>query len=243
MRAPGREETETLLEMFAVGVGGLVAGILVSTLLGRIVVQVGVSLDTLAAELVVSVVGLALGFALTAATYLQFRQLPVSYLRIRMPTPRDLGWVLLGTLSLLGLVTLIGGLVEILPLQEPSQHPVIEQAEQQPNAMLVMMGLSVLFVGPSEELLFRGLIQTRLVGAYGQHSGIVVTSVVFASAHVPAYFGDGLGVSLVILCSLSLVIGWLYERTETLVVPALVHGSYNAVLFGGVYVSLTTDLL
>ncbi|PSP27117.1 CPBP family intramembrane metalloprotease, partial [Halobacteriales archaeon QH_2_65_14] len=47
-------------------------------------------------------------------------------------------------------------------------------------------------------------------------------------------------VSILILFVLSLVIGWLFEHTDTLVVPALVHGLYNAVLFLALYVYLSS---
>lgn len=243
MSALDRRGIETLLEMFVVGFTGLAAGIVVSLLLGSALAPLDVPLDDLAVGLVLSVVGLAIGFAVTAAAYLKYRNLDISYLRIQFPTGRDLGLVVLGTIVLLGLALVLGVLVELLPVSEPSDHQVIELAEERPEAMLVMVPMSILFIGPGEELLFRGVIQTRLVGVYGELTGIAVTSAVFAIAHVPAYFGEGVGLSLTILFSLSLVIGWLYEYTDNLVVPALVHGLYNAVLFAGVYVHLTTDLL
>jgi len=60
----------------------------------------------------------------------------------------------------------------------------------------------------------------------------VLTSLVFALAHVPAYAGDGTAVSHTVLTASSLILGWLHERTDNLVVPALVHGVYDVLLFG-----------
>jgi len=36
---------------------------------------------------------------------------------------------------------------------------------------------------------------------------------------------------------LGVVLGYLYERTQNVVVPALVHGVHNAVIFGLQYLS------
>ncbi len=243
MSTPNRRDVETLIEMLVVGFGGLTVGLVVSLLLGGLLAPLGVPLDDLAVGLVLSVVGLALGFAITAAVYLRYRDLPLSYLRIRRPTARDLGWTVLGTIAVLALALVLGVLVEFLPVSEPSDHEVIELAADRPEIMLVMVPMSVLFIGPGEELLFRGVIQSRLVDFYGEFAGIAVTSTIFALAHLPAYFGEGVWLSLAILFSLSLVIGWLYEHTDNLVVPALVHGLYNAVLFASVYVYLTTELV
>lgn len=237
-----RRDVEALVEMLLVGFGGLTAGVVVTVFLGVVAAPFGVPIEDEAVGLVLSVVGLAIGFVATAGFYLNYRALDVSYLRIRTPTPGHLGWVVVGTGALLGIALVLGVAVEWLPVDEPSDHQVIELAEEQPGLMLLMIPLSVLFVGPGEEVLFRGVIQSRLVDVYNETAGIVVTSLIFAVAHVPAYLGEGLELSLAILFSLSLVIGWLYERTDNLVVPALVHGVYNAVLFALVYVHLTTDL-
>jgi membrane protease YdiL (CAAX protease family) len=41
---------------------------------------------------------------------------------------------------------------------------------------------------------------------------------------------------------LSLVLGWVYYRTENLLVPIFVHGAFNAIQFAGLYVRLTGGL-
>ena len=37
---------------------------------------------------------------------------------------------------------------------------------------------------------------------------------------------------------LGCILGYVYERTANLVVPALVHGAYNAILFSMLYVQV-----
>jgi membrane protease YdiL (CAAX protease family) len=233
-----RRGVEPLVEGLVVAFGGLTGGVVVTAGLAGLLAPVGISVEEIAVELAVSVVGLAGGFALTAGIYLHYRDLDRSYLRIRRLDVRDLGWVLVGTLALLAAALAISLLVELLPVGGPSDHEIIEIGEQRPEIMLFMVPLSLVFVGPGEELLFRGVVQTRLVEAYGESAGIGVTSLVFAVAHLPAYWGDGVAVSILILFVLSLVIGWLFEHTDTLVVPTLVHGLYNGVLFLALYVYL-----
>ena len=37
--------------------------------------------------------------------------------------------------------------------------------------------------------------------------------------------------------ALSLLLGWVYARTENLVVPIFVHGAFNAIQFGALYLA------
>jgi len=65
--------------------------------------------------------------------------------------------------------------------------------------------------------------------------------VIFARIHITAYAGGSpaqvVG-SLGIVFTLSVLLGWIYARTEKLLVPALVHGVYNAIQFGWLYVEI-----
>ena len=47
---------------------------------------------------------------------------------------------------------------------------------------------------------------------------------------------------LAVVFALSLALGWVYYRTENLVVPILVHGAFNAIQFAGLYVRMTGGL-
>jgi len=46
-------------------------------------------------------------------------------------------------------------------------------------------------------------------------------------------------VTIGVILVLSVVLGGLYERTGTLVVPVLVHGCFNGLQFGLLYVEVT----
>lgn len=105
---------------------------------------------------------------------------------------------------------------------------------------LVFLPLSIFVVGPAEEFLYRGIIQTRLRELFDAGIAIAVAAIIFAVVHFPAYLDPsnvpGTVVTVfVILLPLGAILGFVYERTETLVVPALAHGCYNAVTYGLIY--------
>ena len=50
----------------------------------------------------------------------------------------------------------------------------------------------------------------------------------FVFMHVPTIDGGAMATPVVALLSLSLILGWLYERTGRLLAPILVHGLFNA---------------
>lgn len=85
-------------------------------------------------------------------------------------------------------------------------------------------------------------IQGRLRESFGPAGAILGASVLFGSIHLVAVVGT-IGESLVsvaLITTVSLVLGYVYERTRNVVVPALVHGCYNAALLTFTYASVVT---
>ena len=94
----------------------------------------------------------------------------------------------------------------------------------------MVISILVVFVTPClEEFAYRGLLQQgfRKLGA-GRLSAILLTSLMFVFMHVPTIDGGAMATPVVALLSLSLILGWLYERTGRLLAPILVHGLFNA---------------
>ena len=113
--------------------------------------------------------------------------------------------------------------------------------------LLPMIPLSVLLTGPVEELLYRGVVQTRLKQAFSAAPAVAIAAAVFSVVHVPAYAAGGsldtsLLTTLAVLFVLGGVLGVLYEHTDNLFVPAVAHGVYNAVTFTTIYLELTGGL-
>ncbi len=158
-------------------------------------------------------------------------------LKVRRPTIRHLGLIVLGTVALLGLAQLLGWL--FMELGVPGGTNQIERiARSNPQLLLALIPIAFFLIGPSEELLFRGCVQGRLRESFGATAAIVLASLLFGLMHIPAIIANspaGVGSYILTTFVLGLLLGSLYEYTETLVVPAFVHGLYNAILFAALY--------
>ena len=222
-----------LLTILAVGVGnafsiGVSAGLAASGAALSPLGTVGVS--------VVSLQGV--GMLGTALAYLWFRG-RWDLLRFDRPSLQAFGLVLIAFLA----ATVLNVVRTIVMSQFGlvASTPVIGaglDSGDAATALLVLTVVSFVVIAPIEELTFRGVIQGRLRDGYGPTIAIIVASVLFAGMHLPGLTGSLTGrVALIAgLFAISLVFGWLYERTGTLVAPWLAHGLYNASLFALLYV-------
>lgn len=90
-------------------------------------------------------------------------------------------------------------------------------------ALLVCVGAPII-----EELFFRGLIQTRLVGRVGPVLGIAITSVLFGAAHLIGWAGP---ISLVYALSIAgagVALGTMRYLTGRLGTSMMAHSFFNA---------------
>lgn len=237
---PGDERVDATIVAFLVGVGGYV-GIQLGVLAIALPIDAAVGgLGDITLN-VVGGVGTGVGAVAFAAIYFEHSRHDADFLDLDPPGLRDLGYVvggiLLLTLTLLGISIIASELGVTF-----SQHSLEEQARGgDERLLLLMIPVSILFIGPGEELVFRNIVQKRLAEQFSTAGAIGVASVIFALIHFTAYAGGAppqvLG-SLGIVFTLSVLLGWIYARTEKLVVPALVHGVYNAVQFGLLYVEI-----
>lgn len=224
-----------------IGVGGLFfAYLLVFATIGLLGTFIPSSLQN---SLVTAVFSAGLG--LVAAGYALQRPEGLDYFDVRMPDKR--GWihVVLGLVGMFA-VLLVGGVVSSTIGLPSAQHGIIKQAQQNPAILLPLIPLSLLAIGPGEELLNRNVVQKSLYGAYSRWGAVLVATLIFTVIHVPAY-GAGatpaaLFVTLVRLFLVSLVLGVVYERTENVVVAALVHGGFDAIQFGAAYLLITNGM-
>ncbi len=154
-----------------------------------------------------------------------------------MPTARDVAWTVGGLFVLFGALFAISMLFQTTGV-ESADHGTTQQAQENPEILLVLIPAAILIIGPFEELLYRNVIQKALYGTFSRYGAVVVGSVIFSIVHTQAYWTAGPGqvvASLGTIFGLSIVLGTIYERTDNLVVPALVHGVYNAILFANLY--------
>ncbi len=190
---------------------------------------------------VVGTLALGLGTATTALAYLEVTDRSRAFFDLRWPTRREVGY------AFGGVPVLFGGLYGIQALfaaagVQSAPHGLTEVARETPEILLVLIPASFLVVGPGEELLFRNVVQKSLYDEFSRPAAIVVASTVFAAVHFTAFLGQSPAstlASLAIVFTLSLVLGALYARTDNLLVPAVVHGAFNAIQFALLYVEVT----
>ena len=185
------------------------------------------------------------GMLAVGVIYLNSKGWSLSDLRIKRPSRVDGLWSVVGLgLLFVGLVGTTFLLKQLgLPLSEQS---ILNVAEDNPDVLLLLIPLSLLLVGPIEELLYRGVIHTRLKDELGVSVTIGIAAVIFAMVHFPAYYagtGDEAVISsLVVVFALGSLLGVLYEYSGNLLVPVVVHGGYNAANFGLKYLEFTGGL-
>lgn len=241
----GNADWQTRLQSVATGfglaVGGLVSTMALSLLFLPLFVQAGFTLESNPMVLYpVQTVLTGLGFVLVVALYLAGRG-GIGLIEVRVPTLRDLALTVVGVVALVATLVVVGVLFEQLGVQT-ARHQIADLGRENPSLMLLMLPLAFLVIGPSEELLFRGVIQGVLRQAYRPLPAIVIASLMFGVGHVAALAGPGKTSTILVIVLLGGILGALYEYTDNIVVPTLVHGAYDAIAFSQIYVAATGGL-
>jgi membrane protease YdiL (CAAX protease family) len=176
-----------------------------------------------------------LGFGAGVGGYL-FLSREWALVRVSLPSLRHVGLIAVGVVALVLAQLALARLLTVAGV-EVAQNQVIETGQQDPRYFLYMIPVTLLFVGPFEELVFRGGVQGLLRRSWGPSAAIAVASVLFGLVHWIALVGSsGSRLPYVTVAALlGLVLGILYERSGNLTVPAVAHGLYNTVLFGAQY--------
>lgn len=229
----------TLLVAVSVAIAGILTAAGLTLLAALVVTLLGVDIDVVTAVVLTLALTAGVAFGGVSLAYLSWRGLGWSFVGVRVPTPRDLAWV--GGGYLLAFVgVFVASLAVGLAGGEAASNQVSELGFQAPTLLLLLVPISLLLVGPGEELLFRGVVQGTLRESFGPASAVVLSSAIFASVHYVALTGS-VGARLTTIAILflpSLVFGAAYERTGNLAVPALIHGLYNSTLAVLLYVAL-----
>ena len=83
-----------------------------------------------------------------------------------------------------------------------------------------------LFVSLAEEVLFRGIIQRDLAEAFGWKWGLFGASAMFTIMHLTWRSAP----ELVFVFIIGMLLGYIYHRTKSLLIPIVVHGAGNTML-------------
>lgn len=164
-------------------------------------------------------------------------------------TAAKFGMGLFGGITLLGIMLSVV-VIALLLIFEPQTldllnkpNPVLDISS---NAAWIMIAISFLVVGPAEEYLFRGFMYGGLLKiTKGKHwlPLAVVSSLLFALVH--AYYAITYGVASII--AFISITGFAFAMAVTyywsdgnLLIPAIIHGLYDATGFLGVALSDNT---
>jgi membrane protease YdiL (CAAX protease family) len=228
-----------LVVALAVGALGLGVAFVLGRGIARSLDFFSIEISALTSLVITLITGQGIAFGGAALLYLRLRGLGREYIGVHIPSLRDSITALSGY-ALALIVQFVGSILLTVVGVRPAQNQVSQIATQNPEVLLLLIPASFVIIGPGEELLFRGIVQSRIREAFGPVPGVVLASAVFAAIHFTALTG-GVGGRLVTIAVLffpSLVFGAAYEFTDNLAVPALIHGAYNATLFTLLYILL-----
>lgn len=217
-----------IVAAFAAGVALTVPATLVMGVLGLSVTQPS------PAVFVTSSILQYVGFVAVAGGYLVYME-TAPLVHVRRPTRRDALWVAVGLAALFVVLSILSAAIAALGVEQ-AENTVVTQGQQNPSLFLLLIPVTILFVAPGEELVYRGVVQGLFRDAYGPIPAIGVASVLFGISHYLALAGSGKLTYIVITVVLGGLLGLVYERTENILVPIGVHGLYNAILFASQWV-------
>lgn len=184
-----------------------------------------------------------IGFFIVGLLYIRWRTDDRDLFAINVPSLRDIGWIVLGYIILMVSLFIVSIILSSLNIST-AENVAITQGEGQPIFFLYLVPIAFLLNGPAEELLFRGLVQGLFRRAYGILPGVAAASLFFGFVHIVALLPNNpstvsLVSTLIIISVLGAILGLLYERTKNLIVPMAVHGLFNAIQFGLLYLRVT----
>lgn len=120
------------------------------------------------------------------------------------------------------------GLLFGLPVPEMAHELLLKLRESDSAQATLLLCISAILVAPLlEETVYRGLWQSLLVESLGEdrrRSAIAIAAAIFASVHI----GSVSWQALPALWVLGLMLGWVYERTGSLLPGIMVHAIFNA---------------
>jgi membrane protease YdiL (CAAX protease family) len=121
---------------------------------------------------------------------------------------------------------LIGTVMAMLEFQILHPAPLIRNVTFSNLFMLALV--MFVFVGTVEELIFRSILQTRVQKLLGLKYGLLVSGIMFGIMHS----GYGLINEILFASFFGLILGYIFQKTNSFPFILVVHGTANILLFG-----------
>lgn len=154
--------------------------------------------------------------------------------------PKHVWWLSAGLILQIAVALIVGPLIELLAPEDPPQQSIADVAEglEGGASTLVFLFLVVVVAPLVEELIFRGMLLSRLRRSMSPRAAIILSAGVFAGVHLidpnALYAVPGLFL-------IGLVLGWAALKYGDLSVPIFLHAGVN--LTGALFLFYSDELL
>jgi len=236
--APTQESACAVLKAVFVG-SFLAAGVMIGgSLVAALLAGLSGASATPVYQVIIQLAAIVLAQLTIGGLYLKLTGRGIAYLDIERPELSDFVPVIGGLGAILLVLVGVNLLLSMLDVGS-AQHSVVSNTDSANyEVFLYLVPISIFVIGPTEELMFRNIIQKRLRESLSMPAAIIGASVIFALIHIPSYATAGLQqlvVSLTMVFLFAIILGSTYEHTENIVVPMVIHGFFNALQFLLVY--------
>ncbi len=227
------------IRAISVSVVLMLTGFIAAAMLLAIPELLPLNLTTVAAS-AYEQLALGIGFVVVTLGFLIVSGRQLGYLDIQWPDRRAMVWMATGIVLVIGSALGLGLIYSLLGI-EGAEHELYDRAREDAFILLVGMPLTLVATAVGEEVLYRNGIQKYLTERFAPAIAVVVTSILFAVAHLSALVAagaTGLVATLSVIFVLSIIIGTIYEHIRNVLVPIAIHGSYNVFVFALWYLDL-----
>ncbi|MGQ3684159.1 MAG: lysostaphin resistance A-like protein [Candidatus Loosdrechtia sp.] len=106
---------------------------------------------------------------------------------------------------------------------EPEIQEVVKWVleEKSPFILISLVFFGIVIAPVIEEVLFRGFLQPALRNTFGSRYAILTTAFLFATVHMDLF-------AFLQIFILGILLGYVYEKTQTLIAPIVVHILHNS---------------
>ncbi len=140
-----------------------------------------------------------------------------------LSTPKIIGLVSIGVIAIQ--TGLVSPIVNLIPMSESIKQMFLEFS----NLKGIFSFIAVVIAAPIlEELIFRGIILDGLLRRYSPVKSILLSSVLFGIIHLNPW-------QFISAMTLGIFSGWVYYRTNKLILSIIIHSANNLFAISGIY--------
>lgn len=215
--------------------------LLIGVLISVVMIALGWSETDIANSLTNSVLtSFLLSLSIASATiflvfkFLRYRRVSISKIGLVKPRWSDLGYAAAGYIAYFILLILISALAKsLIPALDLNQEQELGFSRSTTGGALILVYLSLVILPPLwEEIAMRGFLYTGLRSKLPFLAAAVVTSIIFALAHLQWGSGNALlWAAALDTFVLSMILVYLREKTGSLISPMIIHWFKNNLAF------------